>query len=63
VNSYSVLLCQEDEGLLHVALYHEGPDGQVDLVTDSTWSREATTEEITRWLVRHLAPRLRLPLR
>lgn len=64
-NSWTLLLSKDDtSGAVHARLYEETDDGlDMHEVCHSEFGPFDTALDVSQWLVRHWAPRVKLPLR
>jgi hypothetical protein len=63
VREFRAYFTQEDGRGLQVGLYGEDGEGQQYFIDAEEFGPFDTATDVLQWTVRHLAPRLRLPLR
>lgn len=64
IEEWHVVLTRElATGRVSVALYGVEESGQYNAIADAEFGPFDTAQDVCRWLVRHWAPRARLPLR
>jgi hypothetical protein len=63
MREFHVAITQTGDGDVAVGIYEVTQDLQVSFVDACSFGPNDTCEDITRWVLRKLSPRLKLPLR
>lgn len=60
---WTAVFTRDEHGKVTVGLYEEHEDGRVSFIAAEEFGPFCTALDVSQWLVRHWAPRARLPLR